>query len=55
VTGQPYTLEDLVLVGDRIANIRTAFNVREGVNLVAQPIPDRAYGRPHCPMDRRRA
>jgi aldehyde:ferredoxin oxidoreductase len=46
VTGHEYTLEELLLVGERIANIRQAFNIREGVNLVAAPIPERAYGRP---------
>ena len=46
VTGYPYTLDELLLVGERIANIRQAFNVREGFNAVTTSIPDRAYGRP---------
>ncbi|HKJ28300.1 MAG TPA: aldehyde ferredoxin oxidoreductase C-terminal domain-containing protein, partial [Anaerolineales bacterium] len=35
--------------GERIANIRQAFNVREGINPVTFPLPDRAYGSP--PLD----
>jgi aldehyde:ferredoxin oxidoreductase len=46
VTGQPFTVDDMLLAGERIANIRQAFNVREGINAVTQPIPERAYGRP---------
>ena len=46
VTGHEYTLEDALTTGDRIANIRRAFNVREGINPVVQSIPERAFGRP---------
>ena len=46
VTGHAYSLDELLLIGERIANIRQAFNIREGINLVAAPIPERAYGRP---------
>lgn len=46
VTGQEFTVDDMLLVGERIANIRQAFNVREGINAVAQPIPKRAFGKP---------
>ncbi len=49
VTGQPFSVEDMVTVGERIANIRQAFNVRHGINAVTQPTPDRAYGRPALP------
>ena len=49
VTGWPFTLDDMLLVGERIANLRQAFNVREGINPVAQPIPGRAYGIPPLP------
>lgn len=49
ITGQPFTLDDMAIVGERIANIRQLFNVREGVNLVTQPIPERAFGRPPLP------
>jgi len=46
VTGHAYSLDDLLVVGERIANIRQAFNVREGYNPLATPIPKRAYGVP---------
>lgn len=46
VTGYSYTQDGLLLIGERIANIRHVFNIREGLNLVNYPIPDRAYGRP---------
>jgi aldehyde:ferredoxin oxidoreductase len=46
VTGFPYTLDELLLAGERIANMRQAFNVREGFNAVKTRIPCRAYGRP---------
>jgi aldehyde:ferredoxin oxidoreductase len=49
ITGQPFTVDDMLLVGERIANIRQAFNVREGINAVVQPIPKRAYGKPPLP------
>ncbi|MFW6082986.1 MAG: aldehyde ferredoxin oxidoreductase C-terminal domain-containing protein, partial [Chloroflexota bacterium] len=46
ITGHSYSLEDLVTVGERIADIRQAFNVREGINALAFSIPKRAYGMP---------
>lgn len=46
VTGHTYSLDDLLIVGERIANIRQAFNAREGYNPVTTPIPERAYGLP---------
>lgn len=46
VTGHKYTLDDLVEVGERIANMRQAFNVREGINALNFSIPRRAYGFP---------
>jgi aldehyde:ferredoxin oxidoreductase len=49
VTGNSYTMTEVLTAGERIANIRQAFNVREGINAVAQPIPARAYGRPALP------
>ena len=36
-------------VGERIANIRQAFNVREGINAVTQTVPGRAFGKPPLP------
>ena len=44
--GYAYSLDDLLVVGERIANIRQAFNVREGYNPLATPIPKRTYGLP---------
>lgn len=49
VTGHHYSLDDLFVVGDRIATMRHVFNLREGINPVARPIPERAYGRPPLP------
>ncbi|MSP12873.1 MAG: hypothetical protein EXR62_07940 [Chloroflexi bacterium] len=49
VTGQNFTVDDMLKVGERIANIRQAFNVREGINAVTQPDPKRAYGMPALP------
>jgi aldehyde:ferredoxin oxidoreductase len=49
VTGREFTVEDMLLTGERIANIRQAFNVREGINPITQPIPERAFGRPPLP------
>jgi aldehyde:ferredoxin oxidoreductase len=49
VTGLDFTVEDMLIVGERIANVRQAFNVREGINAVTQPIPSRAYGVPPLP------
>ncbi len=49
VTGMPFTLDDMLTVGERVANMRQAFNVREGLNFLKNPMPDRAYGRPPLP------
>jgi aldehyde:ferredoxin oxidoreductase len=46
VTGWDITTEELVETGERIANIRQAFNQREGVDLTGYRLPDRAYGKP---------
>jgi aldehyde:ferredoxin oxidoreductase len=46
VTGHPFTLEELLIAGERISTVRQAFNVREGFNAVTTRLPDRAYGRP---------
>lgn len=46
VTGDEWTLERAVSVGERISNMRQAFNVREGVNLIKTPFPSRALGLP---------
>jgi aldehyde:ferredoxin oxidoreductase len=49
VTGEPFSVDDMLVVGERVANMRQAYNVREGINLVTQPTPGRAYGRPPLP------
>ena len=46
VTGHAYSMDELLLCGERIANVRQAFNVREGINMLEAQIPLRAYGRP---------
>ena len=46
VTGVEYTLNDLLLCGERIANMRHAFNVREGISFTKFKIPKRVYGFP---------
>jgi aldehyde:ferredoxin oxidoreductase len=49
VTGEPFTVEDMLVIGERIANVRQAFNVREGINPLQRPLPDRVLGRPPLP------
>jgi len=46
VTGWDVTIEDLTKTGERIASIRQAFNVREGLNLIQFKIPGRLLGKP---------
>ena len=46
VTGQDYTLEELLTIGERIANLRMAFNCREGVPLSDWKVPERMIGDP---------
>ncbi|MEM2366880.1 MAG: aldehyde ferredoxin oxidoreductase family protein [Candidatus Bathyarchaeia archaeon] len=46
VTGWNVTFEELIMVGERIANIRQAFNIREGLNPLKFKVPDRCLGRP---------
>jgi len=46
VTGQDYTLEDLLTIGERIANFRMAFNCREGIYLSDWKVPKRMIGDP---------
>ena len=46
VTGWDVTTEELVKTGERIANIRHSFNIREGLNPVDFKVPDRVLGRP---------
>jgi len=49
IWGEPFTLQDMMTTGERIANVRQAFNVRAGINPLAWPIPERAYGMPPLP------
>ena len=46
VTGWDLTLEELIKTGERILNMRQAFNIREGLNLTKFEIPDRLLGKP---------
>jgi len=46
VTGWDVTIDELLKTGERIANIRQAFNVREGLNPLQFKVPDRVVGRP---------
>jgi aldehyde:ferredoxin oxidoreductase len=46
VTGWDLTVEELIKTGERIANIRQAFNVREGRNLTQFKLPGRLLGKP---------
>jgi aldehyde:ferredoxin oxidoreductase len=45
-TGKDYSLGDVQQMGDRIAALRTAFNVREGVRNIEFEMPGRAIGSP---------
>ena len=46
VTGWDLTNEELLKTGERIANIRQAFNIREGLNPLKFKVPDRVLGIP---------
>lgn len=46
ITGWNYSLRDVVDAGERIANIRHAFNVREGLNPRNFKVPGRILGKP---------
>jgi aldehyde:ferredoxin oxidoreductase len=46
VTGQPYTIDDFLKIGERISNLRHAFNLREGINPLQFKVPDRVLGKP---------
>jgi len=46
VTGSEYTLDSCLNVGERIANIRHLFNLREGLNPLKYFFNPRAVGRP---------
>jgi len=46
VTGWDVTNEELLKTGERIANLRQAFNIREGLNPLKWKAPDRVVGKP---------
>jgi aldehyde:ferredoxin oxidoreductase len=46
ITGWDVTVEELLKTGERIANLRQAFNIREGLNPVGFKMPGRVSGRP---------
>jgi len=46
VTGWDVTTDELARTGERIANIRQAFNIREGLNPLQFEVPDRVVGKP---------
>ncbi len=46
VTGQQYTTEKCLEVGERIGNLRHAFNLREGHNPLERNVPGRMVGEP---------
>jgi aldehyde:ferredoxin oxidoreductase len=43
VTGWDATREELLMTGERIINIRHAFNLREGLNPLKYKVPDRVF------------
>ena len=45
-TGWDLTEEELMKIGERIANIRHAFNLREGINPLDLPVHGRIIGKP---------
>ncbi|MFH0814383.1 MAG: aldehyde ferredoxin oxidoreductase family protein [Pseudomonadota bacterium] len=46
IIGWQYSLDDLFKVGERISNIRQAFNIREGLNPLNFKLPGRVIGNP---------
>lgn len=46
VTGRQYTIDDCYKIGERISNLRHAFNLREGLNPIEFKYPNRMVGRP---------
>jgi len=49
VTGHEFTLDDVLTRGERIAALRMAFNLREGVRNVDFELSDRVIGKPPLP------
>jgi aldehyde:ferredoxin oxidoreductase len=48
-TGWNYSLEDLLKAGERVANLRHAFNLREGINELKWQVHPRIVGKPPQP------
>jgi len=46
VSGWDFTVDELFKTGERIANMRQAFNIREGLNPLKFKVPGRVYGNP---------
>ena len=46
VTGEKYTFEDLLKIGDRISMLRHAFNPREGIKFTDRKVPKRLLKAP---------
>lgn len=48
--GKTFAMEDIFKIGERIANLRIAFNLREGIrNKEMYPLPKRVVGQPPLP------
>jgi len=45
-TGWDYSIDDLLKIGDRVANMRQAFNIREGITIADYKVPNRVLGIP---------
>jgi len=45
-TGWDFGMEEMLETGERISNLRQAFNIREGLNPLQFKIPDRVLGKP---------
>ncbi|MHC4177658.1 MAG: aldehyde ferredoxin oxidoreductase C-terminal domain-containing protein, partial [Planctomycetota bacterium] len=48
-TGRSFSLDDVMTIGARIAALRTAFNLREGIRNVEIDVPRRGLGDPPLP------
>jgi aldehyde:ferredoxin oxidoreductase len=46
VTGWNLTMDEVLKIGERVANMRHVFNIREGLNAREFKVPDRVTGRP---------
>ena len=49
ITGNDWTFDDLVTIGERIETVRQAFNWKHGKRPMETHIPDRVLGRPPLP------